>query len=340
MRRAFVEALSDLAAQDERVFLLTGDLGFMVLERFAEDHPRRFLNIGVAEQNMVGLATGLAEAGFLPFLYSITPFATLRPYEQLRNGPVHHGLPVRLIGVGAGFDYGHAGSSHHAIEDLAVLRCLPGLRIELPADDAAATASLLRTWDSAGPVYYRLGKDSQTLPSALRVVASAEGRTTCVAEGWGIALVTASTATHVTWEARRLLCQQGLQPAMLLVRTLIDGQAPGLAELLGSYRLVISIETHGVIGGLGSTVAEVLAEHGRASRLLRIGVRREREPFATGGRAELRAAHGLYAEEICRQVLEAAADLGIGRGGRLHPAERATAAPSVAGGESATESDR
>src|SRR3982750_4446379 len=102
MRAAFVRTLVELAERDDRVFLLTGDLGFMALEPFAERFPRRFVNVGVAEQNMVGVATGLAEAGFVPFVYSIAPFATLRPYEFIRNGPVHQRLPVRIVGIGGG----------------------------------------------------------------------------------------------------------------------------------------------------------------------------------------------------------------------------------------------
>src|SRR5262245_38381869 len=101
----------------------------MVLEPFAERFPARFINVGVAEQNMVGLATGLAEAGYLPFVYSIAPFAALRPYEFIRNGPVLHRLPVRIVGVGGGFDYGVAGPSHHGLEDVGVMRVQPGLTL-------------------------------------------------------------------------------------------------------------------------------------------------------------------------------------------------------------------
>src|SRR5262245_38555337 len=109
MRRAFVTTLTELAARDPRILLLTGDLGYLALEPFVERFPGRFFNVGVAEQNMIAVATGLAEAGFLPFVYSIAPFAALRPYEFIRNGPVLHQLPVRVVGVGAGFDYGHNG---------------------------------------------------------------------------------------------------------------------------------------------------------------------------------------------------------------------------------------
>ena len=115
MRRALVQTLTELAASDRRVILLTADLGYSVLEPFAQRFPDRFINVGVAEQNMVGVATGLAESGFIPFVYSIAPFASLRPYEFIRNGPVLHGLPVRILGIGGGFDYEASGPTHYAL---------------------------------------------------------------------------------------------------------------------------------------------------------------------------------------------------------------------------------
>src|SRR5437588_2280331 len=129
MRDAFVGTLAELAERDHRVVLLTGDLGFGVLESFSERFPDRFFNVGVAEQNMVGLATGLAEAGFIPFVYSIVTFASLRPYEFIRNGPILHRLPVRIVGVGGGFEYGPQGASHHGLEDVGVMRVQPGIAV-------------------------------------------------------------------------------------------------------------------------------------------------------------------------------------------------------------------
>ena len=112
MRNTFINTLTELAEQDSRIVLLTGDLGFMVLEPFAQKLPRQFFNVGVAEQNMVGIATGMAEAGFIPFVYSIVNFATLRPYEFIRNGPILHQFPVRIVGVGGGIEYGNNGATH------------------------------------------------------------------------------------------------------------------------------------------------------------------------------------------------------------------------------------
>src|SRR5436853_680652 len=161
MRRAFVNTLVELAERDPRILLLTGDLGFRALEPFRDRFPERFFNVGVAEQNVVGLATGLAEAGFIPFVYSIATFATLRPYEFIRNGPILHHLPVRIIGVGGGFDYGSAGPTHYGLEDLGVMRIQPGIGVVCPADHEQAAAALAATWDLPGPLYYRIGKDEK-----------------------------------------------------------------------------------------------------------------------------------------------------------------------------------
>ena len=152
MRAAFATTLAELAERDQRILLLTGDLGYRALEPFSERFPRRFFNVGVAEQNMVGLATGLAECGFVPFVYSIATFASLRAYEFIRNGPVAHGLRVRIVGVGGGFDYGSAGPTHHGLEDVGVLRLQPGLTVVAPADCEQTAFDPARHLGSAGTV--------------------------------------------------------------------------------------------------------------------------------------------------------------------------------------------
>jgi transketolase len=162
VRRTFVSTLVDLAADDERIVLLTGDLGFTVVEPFAEAYPNRFFNVGVAEQNMVGVATGLADGGYVPYVYSIATFATLRPYEFIRNGPILQRLPVRIIGVGGGLEYGSNGPSHYALEDLALMRVQPGMTVLAPADFAQAQEALRVSSALSGPVYFRLGKDDTT----------------------------------------------------------------------------------------------------------------------------------------------------------------------------------
>src|SRR5581483_6137359 len=164
VRREFVEGLVELAAEDERIVLLTGDLGFAALEPFIERFPDRFFNAGVAEQNMVGMATGLAEAGFTPYVYSISTFASMRPYEFIRNGPVLHRLPVRIVGIGEGVDYGHNGVTHYALEDLALMRAQPGLAVITPADSRQIRPALHAVQELDGPAYIRLSKQSFAVP--------------------------------------------------------------------------------------------------------------------------------------------------------------------------------
>ena len=167
MRKAFVSALIEMAEQDPRILLLTSDLGFMILEPFIERFPDRFFNVGVAEQNTVGIATGLAEAGFIPFCYSIVTFATLRSYEFIRNGPILQKLPVRIVGTGGGYEYADAGPTHHGLEDVAIMRTQPGMMVVTPADHAQTRTALLSTWNEPRPIYYRLGKDDSYLAPGL-----------------------------------------------------------------------------------------------------------------------------------------------------------------------------
>ena len=205
MRVDFINGLIELAERDRRVMLLTGDLGFTVLEPFAERFPDRFVNAGVAEQNMMGLATGLAEAGFHPFTYSIATFATMRPYEFIRNGPVLHRLPVRIVGVGGGFDYGHNGATHYALEDVGLMRMLPGLRVVVPADAAQAKASLQATADLCCPIYFRIGREGAPVPGL-------EGRfeldhLSRIGEGDDLAILVMGPLAHEAERASLLLAR-------------------------------------------------------------------------------------------------------------------------------------
>ena len=297
MRAAFLRTLTDLAAEDDRIVLLTGDLGYTVVECFADRFPDRFWNVGVAEQDMVGIATGMAEAGYVPFTYSIATFAALRPYEFVRNGPVHHCLPVRVVGVGGGFEYGHAGPTHHAVEDLAVMRAQPGLAVVAPADHQQAAASLLATQHEPGPIYFRLGKDEQYVVPGLggrfrlggaELVRSGAGRVVLVAVG--------PIAREAT-VAAELLAAKGLDCGLLVVASVSPAPVDDLLHAFRHAEVVVTVEAHSVVGGLGSLVSEVVAGEGLGCRVVRCGVRSG--PDGTGGsEAFLNARHGLDGEAI------------------------------------------
>jgi transketolase len=273
VRRALFETICELAASDPRILLLTGDLGFLAVEPFRDRFPGRFFNVGVAEQNMMGIATGLAEGGFVPYAYSIAPFAALRPLEFIRNGPVLHGLPVRVAGMGAGFDYGVAGPTHHGLEDIGVLRTLPGLMVVVPADSSQAAAAIRRTAGHAGPVYYSLsrhdemavpGLDGQFEPGRLQVVRS----------GGDIAILAMGCLAAEAWAAADLLSAQGIESTVAVVSCFNPDPTRDTAELLGRFECAITVEAQTISGGLAAFVSTVIASQGIACQLHPLAVRR------------------------------------------------------------------
>ena len=303
MRGAFTRTLVELAEQDPRILLLTGDLGYTVLEPFAERFPDRFFNVGVAEQNMVGLATGLAEAGFIPFLYSIATFASLRPYEFIRNGPILHQFPVRIAGVGGGYEYGPAGATHHALEDVGVMRLQPGLTVIAPADHEQARAALLATWDLPGPVYLRLGKDDRTTIPGLDGRFEL-GRAQLIRGGADLLMITMGSVAIEVATAADALAAQGIRCTVMVVASVRPAPVEDLAEVMAGFRLALTVEAHYLEGGVGSLVSEVIAERGLRCRVLRCGVKTMPNGIS-GSQGYLHRASGLSSESLVATALHA-----------------------------------
>jgi transketolase len=297
LRKAFITTLCELAAADERIVLMTGDLGHLAMEPFREQFPSRFLNVGVAEQNMIGLATGLAEAGFLPYAYSIATFAALRPLEFIRNGPVLHQLPVRIVGMGMGFEYGHSGPTHYGVEDVAVLRTLPGLTIVIPADSDQAANAIRDTSNLKGPVYYSLGKDDKIRVPGLNGRFQL-GKIQVTRKGGDVALVTMGSLSQEVDAAA-----QELDAAMAVVSNFHPDPADDLADFLSNFRHVVSVEAQTLSGGLGAFVASVIASRGLHCKLRALGV--STPPDGTSGVQEERwRKHGIDRASIVRNVDE------------------------------------
>lgn len=296
MRAAFAKTLTELAARDPRILLLTGDLGYLVLELFAEKYPDRFFNVGVAEQNMVGLATGLAEAGFIPFVYSIVPFAVLRPYEFIRNGPIQHQLPVRIVGVGGGMDYGNNGLSHYGLEDVAVMRAQPGITVIAPADHEQTRSALLASWDLPGPIYYRLGKaDLATVPGLDGRFEL--GRLQRVRDGNDLLMIALGGVSREAAAAAEILAGQGVSTCLLVVASVTPAPVEDLAAALQRFPLAMTVEAHFPCGGLGSLVAEVVAERRLSCRVVRCAVSSALDGVS-GSQAFLHQKHGLSREAL------------------------------------------
>jgi transketolase len=291
MRKAFVESLCELAARDERVMLLTADLGWSVLEPFAERFPSRFLNVGVAEQNMLGIATGLARQGLVPFAYSIATFASMRCYEQFRNGPVLHSLPVRVVGTGGGFAYGHAGPTHHAIEDLAISRALPGVSVVAPADGAQTRAFVEASARLPGPAYLRI--DKAELPDIAELGGRFEfDRPVLVRPGRDLLILSAGAIVREALEAAEHLTSDAISPGVAVMAHLPFQPTPELVAVLLQFPEIVTLEEASVVGGLGSLVAETIADFGLPCRLLRLG-----------GRTPLQEHHGDRPYLLCQHRL-------------------------------------
>lgn len=300
MRKAFVEALCELASRDERVMLLTADLGWSMLEPFAERFPNRFINVGVAEQNMIGIATGLARQGFVPFAYSIATFASMRCYEQFRNGPVLHGLPVRVVGTGGGFAYGNAGPTHHAIEDFAIARALPGVAVVAPADGAQARSIIKASAALTGPMYLRI--DKAELPDIPELRGEFEfDRPIQLRSGRDLLLLSTGAIVREALEAAEHLTSEAISPGVAVMSHLSFQANPALAAMLLQFPEIVTLEEASVVGGLGSLVAETIADFGLPCRLLRLGVRTPLQEHH-GDRPYLLGQHRLDSVSVASQT--------------------------------------
>jgi transketolase len=302
MRDAFFEALVEVAREDDRVWALTGDLGIGLFDEVARVAPGRYLNVGIAEQNLVGVAAGLAYAGQVPFAYSIAPFVTSRPHDQIRVDVAMARANVKLVGVGGGLAYGHLGPTHHAIEDLALMRALPGMTVLAPGDPSDVRRAARAAAAMEGPVYLRLGKNGErdVLPHDTPFVV---GRATTVRDGSDITLASTGAILPEALAAADALAAMGIQATVLHFGTLkpFDGEA--LAAASTRTRAVVTIEEHSIIGGLGSAAAETLAEHGTGARLRRLGLP-DAFAHAVGSREHLLAHFGIDAAGVVRAALE------------------------------------
>jgi transketolase len=298
VRDAFFRALAELAANDERVWALTGDLGIGLFDEIERAAPGRVLNVGIAEQALVGIAAGLAYAGKVPCAYSIAPFVTSRPYDQIRVDVAMARANVKLVGVGGGLAYGYLGPTHHAIEDLALMRALPGMTVLAPGDPAETLWATRAAFALDGPVYLRLGKNGE--PSVLpRDATFAVGRALTLRTGEDVTLACTGAIVAEALDAADRLAASGIDATVLHFGTVKPFDADALAAAAAITGALVTIEEHSIIGGLGSAAAEALAERGVGARLRRVGLRDE-FAHAVGSHAHLLRHYGLAAPQIAK----------------------------------------
>jgi transketolase len=301
MRDAFVRALSELAAEDPGVMLITGDLGFKVLDDFAERFPSSFLNAGVAEQNMTAVACGMAMAGARAYTYSIANFPTLRCLEQLRNDVCHHRADVTVVAVGGGFSYGQVGMSHFATEDLAILRALPQMTVVAPSDPWQAYALTRQMHAAGGPHYLRIDKSAAGLAEGPVEL----GRARQVRAGSDAVIFAIGGILGEAVAAAEALAADGVETRVVDVHTLKPLDVEAVCEAAAACRTVLTLEEHSVIGGLGGAVAEALLSAGvKVERFVRLGIE-DCHPDVVGDQAFLRARHGLDRRGVLGALREA-----------------------------------
>jgi transketolase len=297
VRTAFFDALCVLASADPRVTLVVGDLGFKVTDTFATRFPAQFLNVGVAEQNMTGVAVGLALSGRIVFTYSIGNFPTLRCLEQIRNDVCYHAANVKIVTVGGGLAYGSLGASHHATEDVAMLRALPNMTVVAPGDPVEARLATLAIGRMPGPCYLRLGRAGESVVHG-EPVSFEIGKAITIGAGSDVAVVVSGSMLDTAVRVARRLANDGVRVRVLSMHTIKPLDAEAVLQAARETRAIVSLEEHSVIGGLGSAVAEVLAEAGLPTlRFKRLGLA-PRFVTCAGGQQYLRETLGLSEQAI------------------------------------------
>jgi len=302
MRTAFIQTLVKLAREDERIWLMVGDLGFSVVEIFRDEFPDRFINVGVAEQNLTGIATGLALSGKIVFTYSIANFPTLRCLEQVRNDACYHNANVKIVAVGGGLVYGAAGMTHHATEDLAIMRTLPNMTIIAPGDPVEAALATQAISNKDGPCYLRLGKAGE--PVIHKTAPNFQiGKAIVIRDGNDITLISTGGMLYNTVKAAERLAEQRIQASVLSMHTLKQIDIQAIHEAAVKTKAILTVEEHSIIGGLGSAVAEVLSESGLNVKFVRLGIA---DTFSNqvGSQEYMRELHSLSIQGIVKRACE------------------------------------
>ena len=305
-RDAYGKTLAELGHEDDRIVVLTADLaGSTKTDLFAVEHPHRFLNIGVAEANMMGIAAGLAMGGYRPFASTFAMFATGKAWEQIRQVIAYPKVPVRIVATHAGLTVGEDGASHQMLEDVSNMRVLPNMTVIVPADaiEAAAVTRFVAKYDE-GPVYVRLAraKFPVILPEDYEFKL---GKASVLAEGSDVSVFACGVMVSAALEARDELAKEGISVEVVNVSTIKPLDADTISSSAKKTGLVVTAEEHQVSGGLGSAVCELLSEN-HPTRVVRVGVH---DRFGQSGPAnKLLAEYGLDAAGMVAAIRKAVAN--------------------------------
>ena len=302
MRTAFLKSLIGMAERDPRIWLLTGDLGYSVLEPFAEKFPGRYVNVGVAEQNMAGVAAGLALSGKKVFTYSIANFAVTRCLEQIRNDICYHNADVTVVATGGGLAYGTQGYTHHGIEDIGFTRLLPNINVIAPADAPEVDLAMGAIAARSGPTYLRLARGGEPAVHTKPIDAKLFGRALMVREAGDVVILSTGSILGEAVAAAERLTAEGIKTGVYSMPVIQPLDEAAITALAHQCRLLVTVEEHVTQGGLGGAVAEVLSGiEAPCARLERAGVIHGISPNA-GSHAYLRRLHKLDADGLVERI--------------------------------------
>lgn len=303
MRAAWINTLIEIARRDDSIHLLVGDVGYSLVEPFAQEFPDRFTNIGIAEQNMVGISTGLALSGKSVFCYSLANFPVVRCLEQIRNDICYHKASVVIVTSGGGLAYGSLGVTHQVTEDLAMTRVLPNITVIAPGDPVEAGLATRALAEKRAPGYLRLVRTGDPVvhktPPDFQI-----GRSIRLIDGHDVTLISTGGILNNTIQAAERLVRQGIGARVLSMHTIKPLDRDAVISAATETEAIITIEEHNIIGGLGGAVAETLAEYNTSHTvLMRLGILDE---FSTriGNQDYLREAYSLSVEGIVSSTIE------------------------------------
>lgn len=301
MRNAFADEVTQLAKADSRVVLLSGDIGNRLFDSLRAARPEQFLNCGIAEQNMMGVAAGMGLSGVRPIVYTITPFTTIRCLEQIKIDVGYHNSPVVIVGTGSGLSYASLGPTHHSLEDFAIFRAIPNLQVLAPWDAKSLRACLRMAIENSNPTYIRIGKKGEVDLSADNAV-PAIGNSLCLQSGSQVCILVTGTVSSEAALAVKDLTEKGISAELVLMHTIKPFSESAIDGLLNRFDALVTVEEHSKVGGFGESILSLIARRGLQKRVEVLGTSDQFMPVV-GSQEYARQYFEIDADSIVRAAL-------------------------------------
>jgi transketolase len=302
MRNAFAEELLEIARRDERLIVLSADIGNRLFDKLKAEFPSRFYNTGVAEANNISMAAGLAASGFRPVCYTITPFITYRCYEQIRIDVCYHEMPVVIVGTGSGLSYASLGVTHHSCEDIAVMRVLPGIHIAAPADALEVKACLRAAFNLGKPTYIRIGKKGEPVIHD-EIPPFKFGAWSVLRQGSNVCLLSTGNMLEPALKIADILENAKISASVVNCASIKPLDEEMIEKMINSHDAVVTIEEHSLIGGFGGAVVEwVVDQNLDANKIIRFGTK-DYFLHRLGDQEYARNQYGLGVQQITDKIV-------------------------------------